>query len=339
MLFKEKLVLITGCAGFIGSALCKRYLKEDYKVIGIDNINSYYDLRLKKDRLRDINAFVTRNNLKWDFHEISIEDKNSCEKLFTKTKPQIVVNLAAQAGVRYSIVNPTAYFKSNMDGFFNILELCRLNNVEHLVYASSSSIYGSSSEYPFSENQHANQPLSFYAATKKSNEMMAHAFSNIYKIPITGLRYFTVYGPWGRPDMAPMIFAKNLISKKPISVFNNGQMSRDFTFIDDIIEGTYLCSLKIPSSDKSDDGVLENPPHKVFNIGYGTSVNLLEFINLLEEAFKVKAIKKFERMQIGDVVKTYANVNKLKDWIKFQPKVSIYEGVRDFANWYLDYYS
>ena len=336
---KKKIILITGCAGFIGASLCKKYLKEGHKVFGIDNLNSYYDLKLKKDRLEDIKQFVERNNAGWDFHETLLEDRQSCEKLFVKYKPQIVVNLAAQAGVRYSISNPKAYFKSNMEGFFNILELCRLNNIEHLVYASSSSIYGSSLEYPFSENQCANKPLSFYAATKKSNEMMAHAFSNIYKIPITGLRYFTVYGPWGRPDMAPMIFAKNLISKKPISVFNNGQMSRDFTFIDDIVEGTYLCSFKIPSAKKTESDVFYNAPYKVFNIGYGQPVNLLEFINLLESAFNLKAIKKYEPMQKGDVIKTYANIDKLKEWIKFEPRISIYDGVKKFANWYLDYYS
>jgi len=339
MLKEESTILITGCAGFIGSALCKKFLKEGYKVHGIDNISNYYDIKLKKDRLKDISEFVSRYNYDWFFNEISIEDRNSCENLFAKIKPQIVINLAAQAGVRYSISNPSAYFKTNLEGFFNILELCRLNNVKHLVYASSSSIYGSSIDYPFSEDQNANEPLSFYAATKKSNEMMAHSYSNIYKISITGLRFFTVYGPWGRPDMAPMIFAKNIISQKPIPIFNNGQMSRDFTYIEDIVDGTYLCSLKAPSeNDKESDGIKE-VPHKIFNIGYGNSVNLLEFINLLEDAFKVKAIKKFEPMQIGDVVKTYSNVNKLKDWINFKPKVSIYEGVRDFANWYLDYYS
>ncbi len=339
MFNRKSIVLITGCAGFIGSALSKKFLKEGYKVVGIDNVNNYYDLDLKKDRLKDISLFVSENNLKWSFHEISIEDKISCQKLFSKIRPQIVINLAAQAGVRYSISNPTAYFKSNMNGFFNILELCRIYEVAHLVYASSSSIYGSSLDYPFSENQNSNQPKSFYAATKKSNEMMAHAFSNIYKIPMTGLRYFTVYGPWGRPDMAPMIFAKNLISKKPISVFNNGEMSRDFTFIDDIVEGTYLCSIKIPSQEICEIEAFEKAPHKIFNIGYGKPINLLDFINMLENTFNIKAIKKYEPMQKGDVVKTYANINKLKDWINFQPKVSIDEGIKNFAKWYLDYYT
>tara|TARA_B100001248_G_C27398278_1_gene467513 strand:- start:1156 stop:2175 length:1020 start_codon:yes stop_codon:yes gene_type:complete len=339
MLKKEGFILITGCAGFIGAALCKRFLKDGYEVFGIDNINDYYDVKLKKDRLESIYDFASRHNTRWVFNEISIEDRESFEKLFNRIKPKIVINLAAQAGVRYSILNPHTYFKANLEGFFNILDLCRLNNVEHLVYASSSSIYGSNSNYPFSEEQNSNEPLSFYAGTKKSNEMMAHSFSNIYKIPMTGLRYFTVYGPWGRPDMAPMIFAKNIILKKPISVFNNGRMSRDFTYIDDIVEATFLCSLKTPTQKNEKLNKNVNVPHKIFNIGYGSSVNLLEFINLLEDALQIKAIKVFEPMQEGDVVKTFANIEKLKDWIQFQPKVSIKEGVRNFANWYLNYFA
>ena len=339
MLKKEGNILITGCAGFIGAALCKRFLKDGYVVLGIDNINNYYDVKLKKDRLESIYEFALRNNLRWVFNEISIEDRESLENLFSRIKPKLVINLAAQAGVRYSILNPLTYFKANLEGFFNILDLCRLNNVEHLVYASSSSIYGSSSNYPFSEEQNANEPLSFYAGTKKSNEMMAHSFSNIYKIPMTGLRYFTVYGPWGRPDMAPMIFAKNIISNKPISVFNNGEMSRDFTYIDDIVEATFLCSLKTPTQKNQKLKKNDYVPHKIFNIGYGSTVNLLEFINLLEDALQKKAIKVFEPMQEGDVVKTFANIEKLKDWIQFQPKVSIEEGVRNFANWYLNYFA
>ncbi len=338
MVKEENTILITGCAGFIGAALCKRFLKDGYEVFGIDNINDYYDIKLKKDRLKNISKFAISNNCRWFFHEISLENREKCANLFSKIRPRIVVNLAAQAGVRYSIKNPSAYFRTNLEGFFNILDLCRLNNVEHLIYASSSSIYGASLDYPFSEDQKANEPLSFYASTKKSNEMMAHSFSNIYKIPITGLRYFTVYGPWGRPDMAPMIFAKNITSKKPISIFNNGEMSRDFTFIDDIVEGTYLCSLKAPSKNKK-FGNHEHVPHEIFNIGYGNSVNLLEFINMLEDSLNIKAIKVFEPIQKGDVVKTYANIKKLNDWIKFKPKISIDEGVKHFANWYLNYFA
>ena len=247
MMQNNETVLITGAAGFIGSFLVKRFLKSGYQVIGIDNINSYYDKNLKLKRLEVIKEYSIKNEFSWFFYEINIEDKNNMRKIFLETKPQIVVNLAAQAGVRYSIINPSSYVKSNLLGFSNILELCQTNDVRHFVYASSSSVYGASKEYPFSEEHNVNTPLSFYAATKISNEMMAHAYSNIYKLPITGLRFFTVYGPWGRPDMAPMIFADKILQKKPITVFNHGKMSRDFTFISDIIEGTYLCCLKVPS--------------------------------------------------------------------------------------------
>jgi UDP-glucuronate 4-epimerase len=339
MVKEKKNILITGCAGFIGAALCKRFLRDGHEVFGIDNLNNYYDVKLKKDRLKNISEFALNNKCKWTFDEISIEERVKCESLFLEIRPNIVVNLAAQAGVRYSITNPTAYFRTNLGGFFNILDLCRLNNVEHLVYASSSSVYGASLDYPFSEEQKTNEPLSFYASTKKSNEMIAHSFSNIYKIPITGLRFFTVYGPWGRPDMAPMIFAKNITSKIPISIFNNGEMSRDFTYIDDIVEGTYLCSLKAPSNHNKKFEKHENVPHEIFNIGYGSTINLLDFINLLEDALNIKAIKVFEPMQKGDVVKTYANINKLNEWVKFKPKVSIDKGVKYFANWYLNYFA
>ena len=240
-------VLITGAAGFIGSFLVKRFLKSGYKVIGIDNINSYYDKNLKLKRLKNIKEYAIKNNFNWLFYKSNIEDKNYMRQIFLDKKPQIVVNLAAQAGVRYSIVNPYSYVESNLLGFSNILDLCQTHDVKHLVYASSSSVYGANKEFPFSEEQKVDTPLSFYAATKISNEMMAHAYSNIYNLPITGLRFFTVYGPWGRPDMAPMIFADKILQKKPITVFNHGNMSRDFTFISDIIEGTYLCCLKVPS--------------------------------------------------------------------------------------------
>jgi len=259
-------------------------------------------------------------------------------KIFLETKPQIVVNLAAQAGVRYSIVNPSSYVKSNLLGFSNILELCQTNDVRHLVYASSSSVYGANKEYPFSEEQKVDTPLSFYAATKISNEMMAHAYSNIYNLPITGLRFFTVYGPWGRPDMAPMIFANSILQKKPISVFNHGNMSRDFTFISDIIEGTYLCCLKVPSPEDKYKSGKPSILHRIFNIGNGNPVKLLDFVELLEEALSIKANKVFENMQPGDVESTYASTQNLEDWISYRPLVPIKEGVNKFANWYLDYY-
>ena len=338
MMQNNETVLITGAAGFIGSFLVKRFLKSGYQVIGIDNINSYYDKNLKLKRLEVIKEYSIKNEFSWFFYEINIEDKNNMRKIFLETKPQIVVNLAAQAGVRYSIINPSSYVKSNLLGFSNILDLCQTNDVRHFVYASSSSVYGASKEYPFSEEHNVNTPLSFYAATKISNEMMAHAYSNIYKLPITGLRFFTVYGPWGRPDMAPMIFADKILRKKPITVFNHGKMSRDFTFISDIIEGTFLCCLKVPSP--NDDYKFGNPSilHRIFNIGNGNPVKLLYFVELLEEALSIKANKVFENMQPGDVESTYASTQNLEDWISYRPLVPIKEGVNKFANWYLDYF-
>jgi len=338
MMHNNGSVLITGAAGFIGSFLVKKFLRSDYQVIGIDNINSYYDKNLKLKRLENIEEYSKKNNVNWFFYECNIEDKNYMRQIFLDTKPQIVVNLAAQAGVRYSIVNPSSYVKSNLLGFSNILELCQTHNVRHLVYASSSSVYGDSKQYPFSEEQKVDSPLSFYAATKISNEMMANAYSNIYNLPITGLRFFTVYGPWGRPDMAPMIFADNILQKKPITVFNHGNMSRDFTFISDIIEGTYLCCLKVPSP--NDDYKFGKPsiPHRIFNIGNGNPVKLLDFVELLEQALSIKATKVFENMQPGDVESTYASTQNLEDWISYRPLVTIKEGVNKFANWYLDYY-
>ena len=331
-------ILITGAAGFIGSFLVKKFLGSGYQVIGIDNINSYYDKNLKLKRLKNIKEYAIKNNFNWLFYKSNIEDKNYMRQIFLDKKPQIVVNLAAQAGVRYSIVNPYSYVESNLLGFSNILDLCQTHDVKHLVYASSSSVYGANKEFPFSEEQKVDTPLSFYAATKISNEMMAHAYSNIYNLPITGLRFFTVYGPWGRPDMAPMIFADKILQKKPITVFNHGNMSRDFTFISDIIEGTYLCCLKVPTP--NDDYKLGKPsiPHRIFNIGNGNPVKLLDFVELLEEALSIKATKVFENIQPGDVESTYASTQNLEDWIGYRPLVTIKEGVNKFANWYLDYY-
>ena len=331
-------IIITGAAGFIGSFLVKKFLGSGFQVIGIDNINSYYDKNLKLKRLKNIKEYAIKNNFNWLFYKSNIEDKNYMRQIFLDKKPQIVVNLAAQAGVRYSIVNPYSYVESNLLGFSNILDLCQTHDVKHLVYASSSSVYGANKEFPFSEEQKVDTPLSFYAATKISNEMMAHAYSNIYNLPITGLRFFTVYGPWGRPDMAPMIFADKILQKKPITVFNHGNMSRDFTFISDIIEGTYLCCLKVPSP--NDDYKLGKPsiPHRIFNIGNGNPVKLLDFVELLEEALSIKATKVFENIQPGDVESTYASTQNLEDWIGYKPLVTIKEGVNKFANWYLDYY-
>ena len=334
----EKVVLITGCAGFIGAALTKRFLAENFKVIGIDNLNDYYDRQLKYDRLRDIENSVNNKKYLWDFFKISLENVSEIKNIFKKNKPNIVINLAAQAGVRFSIKNPDSYVNSNLNGFFNILENCKNYNVEHLVYASSSSVYGGNNDYPFTENQKIDKPLSFYAATKISNEMMAYSYSNIHNIPITGLRFFTVYGPWGRPDMAPMIFSKKILLREPISIYNYGKMSRDFTFIEDIVEGTYLCALKAPknNNEKTNKNKI---PNKIFNIGFGKPILLNYFIELLEENLSIKAIKKFEPIQPGDVEKTFSDTHLLEEWIGYKPKISVEEGVRRFASWFLEYYS
>tara|TARA_B100000282_G_scaffold73279_1_gene50007 strand:+ start:3217 stop:4233 length:1017 start_codon:yes stop_codon:yes gene_type:complete len=334
----EKVVLITGCAGFIGAALTKRFLAENFKVIGIDNLNDYYDRQLKYDRLRDIENSVKNKKYLWDFFKISLENVSEIKNIFRKNKPNIVINLAAQAGVRFSIKNPDSYVNSNLNGFFNILENCKNYNVEHLVYASSSSVYGGNNDYPFTENQKIDKPLSFYAATKISNEMMAYSYSNIHNIPITGLRFFTVYGPWGRPDMAPMIFSKKILLREPISIYNYGKMSRDFTFIEDIVEGTYLCALKAPknNNEKTNKNKI---PNKIFNIGFGKPILLNYFIELLEENLSIKAIKKFEPIQPGDVEKTFSNTKLLEEWIGYKPTVSVEEGVRRFASWFLEYNS
>tara|TARA_B100000886_G_scaffold18337_2_gene11798 strand:+ start:14948 stop:15964 length:1017 start_codon:yes stop_codon:yes gene_type:complete len=334
----EKVVLITGCAGFIGAALSKRFLAANYKVIGIDNLNNYYDIKLKSDRLKVIENYIKDRKYLWEFFKVSIENILEIKEIFIKNKPDIVINLAAQAGVRFSIDNPASYLKSNLNGFFNILENCKNNNVEHLVYASSSSVYGGNDDFPFTENQKINRPLSFYAATKISNEMMAYSYSNIYNIPITGLRFFTVYGPWGRPDMAPMIFSKKIFLREPISIFNYGKMSRDFTFIEDIVEGTFLCALKAPNSNELINSK-HKVPNKIFNIGFGKPIMLNYFIELLEDNLSIKAIKKFEPIQPGDVKKTFSNTNLLEEWIGYKPKISVEEGVRRFATWFLEYYS
>ena len=332
---EKKNIIVTGCAGFIGFHLCLSLLKSNvYNVYGIDNLNSYYSTKLKTDRLN----ILKKNKKTFKFHKIDISNFSKINALFKKVSFDIVINLAAQAGVRYSIVNPYSYVKSNLLGFSNILELCQSHDVKHLVYASSSSVYGSNKEYPFTEEHKVDTPLSFYAATKISNEMMANAYSNIYNLPITGLRFFTVYGPWGRPDMAPMIFADKIMYKKSITVFNHGNMSRDFTYISDIIEGTYLCCLKVP---KTSDAYQSGDPsvlHRIFNIGNGNPVKLLEFIELLEDTLSIKAIKVFEKIQPGDVESTFASTQNLEKWVGYKPTININDGVQKFAKWYLDFY-
>ena len=319
---KYKNILITGAAGFIGAELSKRFLKKDFNVIGIDNINNYYDVNLKKDRLKEIDSLVKKNNSYWKFYKNSIEDLENLKIIFEKEKPDIVINLAAQAGVRYSLQNPNAFIESNITGFGNILELSKSFNIKHLVYASSSSVYGGNTSLPYKEIQTVNHPVSIYAATKISNELMAHTYSHLYKIPSTGLRFFTVYGPWGRPDMAPMIFANAILNDEEIKVNNFGKMSRDFTYIDDIIEGIYKCCLKPATPNKdfnylNPDPASSNAPYRIFNIGNNESVNLMDFIHIIEKILGKKGKLSFCEMPKGDVISTYADTSNLEKWIFF----------------------
>ena len=336
-------ILVTGAAGFIGAALSIRLIKEGARVIGIDNLNSYYDPTLKKSRLSEIDKTLKSYEGSWKFYEASLEDDLALKLIFSESRPKVVVNLAAQAGVRYSLENPAAYVQSNLVGFSNILEACRNYEINHLLYASSSSVYGGNRNLPFQEKNSVDHPVSFYAATKKANELMAHSYSHLFGIPSTGLRFFTVYGPFGRPDMAPMIFAKAMLSGKPIDVYNYGNMKRDFTYIDDIVEGVFHCCNKPSTPNKNFNHLLPDPsssfaPHRVFNIGNNTSVKLLQFIELLEKHLGVKAKKNFKNIQPGDVEQTFADTNELEKWINFSPSTSIEKGVKNFADWYLDYH-
>jgi len=337
-------ILVTGAAGFIGAALCKKLIFKRIKVIGIDNLNSYYDIKLKKSRLIDITESSFFDADLWSFHEGDLRDNELLETIFKENTPNVVVNLAAQAGVRYSLENPSSYIQTNLVGFSNVIEICRRFNVENFVYASSSSVYGSNTELPYDERQNVDHPLSLYAATKRSNELIAHSYSNLYNIPATGLRFFTVYGPWGRPDMAPMLFAKAILKREEIFVYNSGKMSRDFTYIDDIVEVIYRCCLKPATPDKGFRKGFPNPstsfsPHRIFNVGNNSSINLMEFIDILEIEFGIKAKKIFKPMQPGDVLDTYANVEDIKSWVNFTPKTSLRFGIKKFAKWFLDFHA
>ena len=334
-------VFITGAAGFIGFHTTIRLCKEGYKVIGIDNLNSSYNVELKKSRLKMISNKY--NYSFWEFHKNDLEEKNSLEEIFLKHKPKIVINLAAQAGVRNSIINPDAFISSNILGYHNILECCKKFDIENFIYASSSSVYGNNKKVPYSERDCVDYPVSLYAATKKSNELMAHTYSELFKIPSTGLRFFTVYGPWGRPDMAPMIFAKNIFSQKPIRVFNNGNLTRDFTYIDDVVETIFRLLSKpatVNYANPIQSEVSEfSCPHRIFNVGNGKEVNLLDFIRTLEQIIGIDAIKSFESMQLGDVQKTLANTSLIKDWIGFVPRTDLRYGLQQFIGWYKKFYS
>ncbi|MBD5457104.1 MAG: NAD-dependent epimerase [Lachnospiraceae bacterium] len=322
-----KKVLITGGAGFIGFHLSKKLLEKGVQVIGIDNLNDYYEVSLKEARLAILKEYQD-----YTFQKIDIADKEAVDALFAVQKPEIVVNLAAQAGVRYSIENPQAYVDSNLVGFFNILEACRHNPVKHLLYASSSSVYGNQQKTPFSTEDPVDNPISLYAATKKSNELMAHAYCHLYGIPCTGLRFFTVYGPFGRPDMAYFSFARKIFAGQPIQVFNQGDLYRDFTYIDDIVQGV--------------ENMLEHPPkpneagdaYKIYNIGNNQPVKLMDFIQTLENALGKTAKKEFLPMQPGDVYQTYADVTELMRDFDFKPSTTIQEGLEAFAKWFMEYY-
>ena len=339
-----KTILVTGAAGFIGSNLALRLLKEvkNVKVVGIDNMNDYYDVHIKEERLRKLQEFEGFSMVYG-----SIADKAVMDKLFDEYKPQVVVNLAAQAGVRYSITNPDAYIQSNLIGFYNILEACRHHEVEHLVYASSSSVYGSNKKVPYSTEDKVDNPVSLYAATKKSNELMAHAYSKLYNIPSTGLRFFTVYGPAGRPDMAYFGFTNKLVKGDIIKIFNYGNCKRDFTYVDDIVEGILRVMQHAPEKQNGEDG-LPIPPYKVYNIGNSHPENLLEFVSILQEEliragvlpedYDFEAHKELVAMQPGDVPVTYADTTPLEEDFGYKPATPLRDGLRAFAEWYKEYY-
>jgi len=331
-------VLVTGTAGFIGNELALRLLARGDEVIGVDNLNDYYDVQLKEARLARV---IDHENFTEE--RISIEDRDAMAAVFKKHQPQGVINLAAQAGVRYSLINPHAYVDSNLVGFVNILEGCRHHGVEHLVYASSSSVYGSNTEMPFSTHHNVDHPVSLYAASKKANELMAHTYSHLYNIPTTGLRFFTVYGPWGRPDMALFMFTKNIIEGKPIDVFNYGKCRRDFTYIDDIVEGVIRVLDKVPKANNNCDNSKPDPstskaPYRIYNIGNNQPVELLKFIEVIEENIGKKANMNLMALQPGDVPETFADIDDLMRDVGFKPDTSIEDGIGAFVKWYRDYY-
>ncbi|NMH59040.1 NAD-dependent epimerase [Alteromonas ponticola] len=334
-------ILVTGAAGFIGAAVCKQLLSRNDTVIGIDNLNDYYDVSLKHARVNSIQENFAAD--KFQFVEMGVEDREKMATLFKTQEFDRVVHLAAQAGVRYSIENPHAYIDSNIVGFMNILEGCRHNNVEHLVYASSSSVYGANEEMPFSERHNVDHPVSLYAASKKSNELMAHTYSHLYQLPTTGLRFFTVYGPWGRPDMAPMKFTKAILAGEPIKVYNYGNHRRDFTYVDDIVSGVIHALDNIAQSNPDWQGTSPDPasskaPYCIYNIGAQTPVHLMKFIETLENALGVEAEKEMLPMQPGDVPDTYADVTLLQNATGYTPSVSVEKGVNELVKWYREYY-
>lgn len=331
-------ILVTGVAGFIGQKTALQLLSLGHEVTGVDNLNSYYDVKLKLARL----ACLTKTK-PFTFHQVSVENGPSLLALFDAIQPDHVIHLAAQAGVRYSIVNPNAYAESNLQGFVNILEACRKHHVQHLVYASSSSVYGGNTVTPFSEHHSVDHPVSLYAATKKSNELMAHSYSHLFNLPTTGLRFFTVYGPWGRPDMSPMLFASAIMKDEPIKVFNYGNMLRDFTYIDDIVEGIVRVLAKPATPNQSFNSDRPDPassqaPYRIFNIGNSQPVPLLDYIQALEDALGRSTRKELLPMQPGDVVATAADTTEIEKWVGFKPRTSLKQGLEKFAEWFLSYH-
>ena len=331
-------ILVTGAAGFIGFYVAKRLLQDGHNVLGIDNLNDYYDVHLKTSRLD-----ILKRHPKFQFEKISLEDNLALQKSFMDFDPEYVINLAAQAGVRYSIENPSAYINSNLVGFGNILECCRHHKIKHLIFASSSSVYGANASTPFKTSDNVDHPMSIYAATKKANELMAHSYANLFQLPTTGLRFFTVYGPWGRPDMAVFLFTKAIIEGRVIQVFNNGNMMRDFTYIDDIIEGIVRLVDKPPVANNEWDKTAADPsssfaPYKVYNIGNNQPVKLLDMIDTLEQTIGKRAVKDFKPMQPGDVPATYADLTDLERDIGFKPNTPLSVGLPNFVRWYKDFY-
>lgn len=330
--------LVTGAAGFIGMHTCLRLLEQGVRVVGLDNINDYYDVSLKHARLACLNQFPG-----FTFSRVDLSHRSEMEKLFDSVNPRRVIHLAAQAGVRHSFTHPHEYVDSNLTGFLHVLEGCRSVKVQHLIFASSSSVYGANATFPFSEMHDADHPLSLYAATKKANEVMAHSYSHLYQVPVTGLRFFTVYGPWGRPDMALFKFTKAILEGRPIEIYGYGEQSRDFTFVDDIVEGVIRISNKpaIPSNNfdpLSPSPCLSQAPYRLFNIGNGHPTPLMSYITALEEALGIEANKHFLPMQPGDVPATAASTDLLNEWIDYKPTTTVAEGVRKFVDWYRKYY-
>ncbi len=336
-------VLVTGAAGFIGFHLVNKLLNEGYKVIAIDNLNDYYDINLKLARLNKVEEEVKKHNFEYVFEKIDLCDKNSLDNVFEKYNPDFVLNMAAQAGVRYSVENPSAYIQSNLVGFSNLIENCKVQKVKHLIYASSSSVYGGNLLKPFSEKHSVAHPVSLYAATKRSNELVAHCYSHLYNLPTTGLRFFTVYGPWGRPDMSLFLFTKSILDNKEITVFNNGNMIRDFTYIDDITESIIHLLNKIPENNEKFKKINLYPnrswaPYRIFNIGNSSPIKLMNYINILEKELDKKAIIKFLEVQPGDVIETSSDNSELENLINFKPNTSIEDGIKNFVNWYKSFY-